>query len=99
MINISQNGNYKLEEIQGHIKKICIKANSPLHSVNLTFITTEGEIIYKTSIENNILVLYPFNHVEVQDKVVEFYSYGDIGIIVDGLIDGQVIDKISIFYA
>lgn len=87
------------ELIVGNIKKIFILTDKPMHHVNLTFKTNEGEILFKTNIEQPMTVLYSWNFIDSQGRGCEYYSQGDIFLEVEDLIDGEEIKQVTIFYS
>ena len=54
--------------------------------------------MYKTKLDNSTVILYPYNFIDVQGRGIDYYSFGDIGLKVEGLLDGQMINKASLFY-
>ena len=99
IIDIKKNGVYVLEKITGKIQKIFIDCGDNIPSnITLTFYTMESEIIFKTPIEISQMLLYPYNYITNQQRGMEFYSWGDLIVEVEGLQEGQIIDRISIFY-
>ncbi len=98
LIDIQKDGKFIFENIHGKILKVYFKSNSPLTNVEVTLLTAESETIYKTKLDNEIVVLYPYNFIDVQGRGDNYYSFGSVGLIVEGLLDGQIIEKVSIFY-
>lgn len=98
IVNIEDDGKYIFENIQGDIKKIYFEADEPLTNVDVELITEESEIIYKTKLGNNIVILYPYNNMLEQDRGDYYYSNGNIGLIINGLLEHQKINKVSVFY-
>lgn len=98
IINIKTDGQQTFRNIIGNIKKIFILTNKPMHSVNLTFRTNENEIIYSLNIEQPITVIYPWNFIDAQGRGMEYYSFGDLYVDVEGL-EEDGINQISVFYS
>jgi len=98
ILNIKTTKVQKFENIIGNIKKIFINTSEPMHNVSLTFKTNEAETLYKIKLEQPITVIYPWNFLDVQGRGVEYYSHGDLFVEIEGLIEGQEIKQISIFY-
>ena len=98
IIDITKDGQYIFENIYGKILKVYFKSNSPLSNVEVTLVTAESETIYKTKLDNEIVLLYPYNFVDVQGRGDNYYSFGSVGLTVEGLVDGQIIERVSIFY-
>jgi len=97
--NISEDGRFLIKDIQGSIKKISINSSEPLSNVTTTFITAESETMFEVDLMQPTTIIYPWNFQDPQGRGAEYYSYGDVGIIIEGLMDGQEIESISIFYS
>ena len=99
LTNFEEDGSFVFPNIiEGNIKKIYIKASAPLNHINVKFFTAESEIIYQTNITQPEVLLYPYNFIDVQGRGTEYYSKGPISVLVTGLIEGEIIEEISIFY-
>ena len=96
---IVEDGTYRFIDVVGDIKKIAIKSDYPLTNVEVEFLTVDGEILYKTNLENNIVVLYPYNFQDSQGRGSEYYSDGDVFMKVNGLIENQQINSVVVYYA
>ena len=98
IINIKKDGLYGFKDIQGCIKKICIKSEQPLSNVHLEFTTIDGEIIFSTTQSNSTVVLYPWNFIDSQGRGAEYYSHGDVYVQIEGMIEGQQINSVNLYY-
>lgn len=98
LINIKENETYELNDIKGNIKKVYIKGNGILSNVTIRLITDCGEIIYETNIENETVILYPYNFIDVQGRGTEYYNWGNLYLEVENLQDKQIIEVFSVYF-
>jgi len=90
----------KFVRCEGMILKINIKSKIPLPNVVVQIENEDNEILFMGMLENKNMNIYPIHEIVQGDiyKVDKFYSFGDIGLKVSGLEEGQVIDSIKLFY-
>lgn len=97
-MNIKENGTYELTEIKGNIKKVYVKGYGILANVTIRLITECGEIMYETNIDNESVILYPYNFIDSQGRGTEYYSWGKLYLEVENLQEKQIIQFLSVYY-